>query len=372
MPDSRGDPALDALLHPFTDGALAWPAGAALFIGARAGASLAAIAPRTLQCEQASKPDVDALRRAGFVAEAPVGLRGAIAAGDGDASAAGAAANGSEVDGSLPSLVLLLPPRQRDAARAAIAQAFARVAPGGTVVTAAANDAGARTLESDFAAIAGPPAVRSKYKARVMWATAGAPGADAELAARWAALDAPRPILDGRYTSRPGVFAWDRIDPASALLADALPADLRGRAADLGAGWGFLSDALLQRCAGITALDLFEADAASLALARDNLAAHRERVPLAFHWHDVAAGVPGRYDVIVSNPPFHGIDGRESPALGRAFIAAAAAALAPRGRLWLVANRHLPYEAALAQGFAQVRTVVQQGGFKVVEAVRGG
>lgn len=363
MPDSRGDPALDALLHPFTDGALAWPAGAALFIGARAGASLAAIAPRTLQCEQASKPDVDALRRAGFVANAPVGLRGAVAEGSGDAGDAAASA---------PSLVLLLPPRQRDAARAAIAQAFARVAPGGTVVTAAANDAGARTLESDFTAIAGPPAVRSKHKARVMWATAGAPGADAELAARWAALDAPRAILDGRYTSRPGVFAWDRIDPASALLADALPADLRGRAADLGAGWGFLSDALLQRCAGVTALDLYEADAASLALARGNLAAHRGRVALEFHWHDVAAGVPGRYDVIVSNPPFHGIDGRESPALGRAFIAAAAVALAPRGRLWLVANRHLPYEAALAQGFAQVRTVVQQGGFKVVEAVRGG
>ncbi len=43
------------------------------------------------------------------------------------------------------------------------------------------------------------------------------------------------------FLSRPGVFAWDRIDPASALLAEHLPADLAGRAADLGAGYGFVA-----------------------------------------------------------------------------------------------------------------------------------
>jgi len=36
--------------------------------------------------------------------------------------------------------------------------------------------------------------------------------------------------------------------------------------------------------------------------------------------------------------------------------------------LWLVANRHLPYEAVLDQGFGQVRTVAQEHGFKIVEA----
>ena len=45
-------------------------------------------------------------------------------------------------------------------------------------------------------------------------------------------------------------------------------------------------------------------------------------------------------------------------------------ALLPGGRLWLVANRHLPYEAALGVGFGSVREVAARDGFKVIEAVR--
>ncbi len=195
---------------------------------------------------------------------------------------------------------------------------------------------------------------------------------DSERIRQWALLDAPRPIADGRFLSRPGLFAWDRIDAASALLASCLPTDLAGKGADLGAGFGYLSAEVLARCPGVIAMDLYEAEARALDLARLNLAAPGEPAPsarLAFHWHDVTAGLADRYDFIVSNPPFH--QGRaDQPELGRAFIAAAAAALKPRGRLWLVANRHLPYEAELAQGFTSVRTVREQDGFKVIEAIK--
>ena len=93
-------------------------------------------------------------------------------------------------------------------------------------------------------------------------------------------------------------------------------------------------------------------------------------MPLAFHWHDVTAGLPARYDVIVANPPFHAQGRADRPDIGRAFIAAAADALDPCGRLWLVANRHLPYEAVLDARFAEVRTVAQAQGFKVIAATR--
>ena len=72
-------------------------------------------------------------------------------------------------------------------------------------------------------------------------------------------------------------------------------------------------------------------------------------------------------DFIVSNPPFHE-GGGEDKALGQAFIRAAAAALRKSGTLWLVANRHLPYEAILAESFAKVRLVGEGGGYKVFEA----
>ncbi len=95
---------------------------------------------------------------------------------------------------------------------------------------------------------------------------------------------------------------------------------------------------------------------------------HARELATSVYWHDVTRGLPQRYDAIVSNPPFH--QGRaDLPELGRAFIASAADALLPDGRLLIVANRHLPYEATLDARFAEVRTLTMQEGFKVIEAV---
>jgi 16S rRNA (guanine1207-N2)-methyltransferase len=72
-------------------------------------------------------------------------------------------------------------------------------------------------------------------------------------------------------------------------------------------------------------------------------------------------------DFVVMNPPFHD-GGAEDRALGIAFIEAAARMLAKRGVCWLVANRHLPYEAALAGVFATVTVRAEGGGYKIFEA----
>jgi 16S rRNA (guanine1207-N2)-methyltransferase len=171
--------------------------------------------------------------------------------------------------------------------------------------------------------------------------------------------------------SRPGVFAWDRVDPASELLAAELPSTLRGRAADLGGGFGYLSSELLERCPAITSLHVYEAEARALELAQLNLSRHAARAAIDYRWHDVTTGLTDSYDTIVMNPPFHTGSGAENPGLGRRFIAVAAEALAAGGRLWLVANRHLPYENVLNANFGTVRIVTQRYGFKIVEALRG-
>lgn len=344
MSPSATDYPLATLFWAVELGHLQWPdQGGALLIGARDGWPLHQRDLPGLVCESHFKPDVDALQRSGVV------LRHA--------------------DDVRYPLVLLLPPRQRDQARAELAQALDRVAPGGVLAVCQANDEGARSVAADLGQLAGPLESLSKHHCRVVWTRAHA-AVDAERVAQWRQLDAPRPILDGRFLSRPGLFAWDRIDPASRLLADALPDDLAGAAADLGAGYGYLSARLLERCAGIRRLDLFEANALALPLALHNLAAHAGRVEIAAHWHDVTQGVPGSYEVIVCNPPFHTQRAGERPDIGRRFIAAAADALRPGGQLWLVANRHLPYEGELAQGFASVDCVCQRDGFKVIRARR--
>lgn len=347
------DTTLETLLLPFAAGDLPWPAERPIrFLGARDGWPLRQFPLQSLTCEQPFRPLAATLERAN--------LR--IALPDDDVQTDRSADD---------ALVLVLPPRQREYARALLARALTRATPGGRVIVCAANNEGAKAVQGDLAQLAGAVDVRTKHHARVMWtpplpATAHAPA----LRDAWLQLDAPRPILDGRFVSRPGVFAWDRIDAASALLTEHLPSDFAGRGADLGAGWGYLADALLRRNPRMTAFDLFEADARALALARTNLAGGTHAATLGFHWHDVAAGLPASYDVIVSNPPFHATARDARPDIGRGFIASAADALQPGGRFWLVANRHLPYEQALAARFARVLTHAQRDGFKVIEAVK--
>jgi 16S rRNA (guanine1207-N2)-methyltransferase len=346
MPNSPGsrdaDAALDVLFHPFETNALAWPrAGGALFLRARDGWPLHARPLAGLVCEQSFKPGFDALQHSGMTVHA------------------------EEVNGRFP-LVLVLPPRQRDEARALFARAVTQAGRDGIVVACMHNDEGAKTGQGDLAKLAGPVSVLSKQHCRVFW-TSGQHGVDEALLAQWRTLDAPRAVADGRFVSRPGLFAWDRIDAASALLAAHLPADLAGEGADLGAGTGYLASEVLARCAGVRSLDLYEAEARALELARLNLAAHAH---LGFHWHDVAQGLPRAFDFIVTNPPFHAQGRADRPDIGRRFISAAADALRPRGRLVLVANRHLPYETILDARFATVRTLAVAQGFKVIEAVR--
>jgi 16S rRNA (guanine1207-N2)-methyltransferase len=342
---STADPVLDTLFRPFSEQALILPTEEILFLRARDGAALRGLPLQGLTCEQTYKPDADALQRAGF-----------------------------RIDNSEKSrrysLTLVLPPRQRDEARALLARAISATKAGGRVIACGANDEGAKSHESDLEKLAGPLTTLSKSKCRVFWTGPLGGELNRTLLNEWQALDAPRPICEGRFVSRPGVFAWDRIDVASGLLAKHLPPALAGQAADLGAGFGYLAHELLTRCPGVTSLDLYEAEKRALDLAQTNLTAFAGRVKVGFNWLDVSNGLPHSYDVIVSNPPFHAQRGTDRPDIGRRFITVAAQSLNPGGRLWLVANRHLPYESVLDNNFGTVRIVTQAHGFKIIEAIK--
>ncbi|MBX3727102.1 MAG: class I SAM-dependent methyltransferase [Xanthomonadales bacterium] len=333
-----GDPELAALAHALDSGALPLsdPARVAV-LNARPGSGLPLPGWRLFQDDAA--------------------LAAALQAQGGQVAGTDAVQGGFDC-------AVVLAPRSRDLCRILLARA-ASVSAAGTVVAVAGNQSGAGALQTDLKALAGPPCSLAKHRCKVLWSAPGA-AVDSELRARWAALDAPVRNAEG-WWSRPGLFAWDRVDPGSALLAASLPADLSGSAADLGAGFGFLAGSLLRRCPAIASIDLFESDRRALDPARLNLAACAGGRQARLHWHDVTAGIPGRYDLIVSNPPFHARDRADRPELGQAFIAAAAAALVPGGSLWLVANRHLPYEAILAARFRDVRVVAEEAGYKVLQ-----
>jgi 16S rRNA (guanine1207-N2)-methyltransferase len=195
----------------------------------------------------------------------------------------------------------------------------------------------------------------SKAHGKIYWADGGADFSD------WAKGPTLQP---GGFWTAPGVFSADGVDPASELLAQTLPKVMVGTVADLGAGWGYLSAHILTR--DVKAVHLVEAHDMALQCARHNVTDPRAQ----FHWADATTWTPPELvDAVVMNPPFHA--GRVAdPSLGRAFIAAAARVLKPHGALWMVANRHLPYEEALEHAFVKVVDLDGDARFKLVRAER--
>lgn len=340
------DPALDTLLLPLETGAVDIDPGArVLFLRARAGHALASVKDLDLTCVQSFAPDRDALEVSGLkvAAEAPDGQFDAV---------------------------LVLPTRQRQEARAQLAEAVSRAKEGGVVIACAPNTEGAKTVEKDLSDLLGGVDKLTKSKCRVVWSLVQEDTVDQALLGAWRVLDAPREVLDGAFLSRPGLFAWDRIDPASRLLSGLLPETLKGRGADLGAGFGFLARTVLEKAPKVTAMDLYEAEKRALDLAEENLSAFKGKRAMNGVWCDVTRGIEGPYDFIVSNPPFHQTGKADRADVGQGFIRAAAGGLRPGGELYMVANRHLPYEKTLSDVFADVTQLADEGGYKLIRAVK--
>ena len=259
-------------------------------------------------------------------------------------------------------VVLVLPGKSREETLAWFAMARDHLAPGGTVVVAMPNTAGARRFEKLLAEAAGEVVSLQKHKCRAFHATESDDFKPSVFDA-WRAGLLPQDISETSFVAQAGTFSANRIDPGSAFLAEHLPRTLQGTVADLGAGWGYLSDAILRRCPKVESLDLFEADARAMTCARANLSAHDR--PIRYHWHDVTTGLPEKYDTIVMNPPFH--TGQVTDVdLGFRFLQVAMASLGRDGELFFVANRQLPYEGVLETSGLEWRITAEDKTYKLL------
>ena len=184
--------------------------------------------------------------------------------------------------------------------------------------------------------------------------------------------------LDGLETtlvSKPGIFAWDRLDDGTAALVDAMEIDTRDHVLDLGCGTGLAGLAAARRAADGQVM-LVDADVRAVASARLTLEANgiaNAEVLLS----DCGSAVPSagssqrfnrRFDVVITNPPFHqdvGVDYE----VACQFVRDAAQVLRRGGRLFLVANRFLRYEGRIHETFGNVATAYADNRYHVLTAV---
>lgn len=323
------------LFHPLERGAIPAPHGPVLVLGAGRGFQLpAALDPSQVTLVQPFRPDFLALSGQTVMPAAPEGRFASV---------------------------FVLGGRARARNEALVETALSRLAPGGMLVVAATLADGGDSLARRLVARL-PGAERlSKHHGVVVYATVADP----------ATLANPPTTGPGTgWEIPPGTFSGDGPDPGSRLLLDHLPGDLAGSVADFGAGWGYLAIGLAGRCPSVCHVDLLEADRDALDAARRNWTARTLGPEAGFHWIDLTSeAAPRRYDAVVMNPPFH-VGRASEPELGQAFIAAAARALKPGGRLFLVANRGLPYEAILSRLFADSGELARDATFKVLWAAR--
>lgn len=242
--------------------------------------------------------------------------------------------------------------------RYVLAHALRALVPGGRLTVFAPKDRGGLRLKKELQALGCEVGESARRHNRICVALR--PGSFTALEDAIAA-GAPRQISENGLWTQPGVFSWDRLDAGTNALLQVLP-PFSGVGADLGSGIGLLALNVLAS-PKVTKLTLVELDHRAVEVSRRNVTDPRAEIA----WADARQTGLKDLDFIVSNPPFHE-GGGEDKALGQAFIRAAAEALRKGGALWIVANRHLPYEAILGESFAKVRLVGEGGGYKVFEA----
>jgi 16S rRNA (guanine1207-N2)-methyltransferase len=173
-------------------------------------------------------------------------------------------------------------------------------------------------------------------------------------------------IHDPLASLLPFVFADGKLDEGTRLLLDALEVFPDDTALDIGCGAGFLG----LHIAGIAVqghVTMVDVSLATVAVAQRRITESGLTNIKVLPSDGAQAVLQERFDLVVTNPPFHQ-GGIQTTAIAERFIREAARVLRPRGRFYLVANRFLKYEPTLRTYFKQLAEVEGNTRYKVLLA----
>lgn len=166
----------------------------------------------------------------------------------------------------------------------------------------------------------------------------------------------------------PGVFSQDHLDVGTAQLLPYLSEVKSGTTLDFGCGAGVISAVLAKQDSTrkITAVDIdaFALRSTELTFAENQLSEQLTTLAIT----DIQ-DIQDKFDVVVSNPPFHqGI--KTHYQASENLCQFAKQRLRPQGELWIVANRFLNYPALIETEFGHCVLKDDSKGFKILYANR--
>ncbi|WP_392563866.1 16S rRNA (guanine(1207)-N(2))-methyltransferase RsmC [Orbus wheelerorum] len=185
-----------------------------------------------------------------------------------------------------------------------------------------------------------------------------------ELDEWWSQYDLQLDDMTLLVSTLPGVFSYKTLDAGSDLLLNALAQQtdlIKGRVLDIGCGCGVLS---LFAAKINPAIELISTDVSAPALFATSKNLKDNLINADVIASDVFSNVEGRFDLIISNPPFH--DGKETNYnAAETLIRESKNHLKINGKLCIVANSFLPYPKLLAEQFKHVDVIAHTTKFKV-------
>jgi 16S rRNA (guanine1207-N2)-methyltransferase len=164
------------------------------------------------------------------------------------------------------------------------------------------------------------------------------------------------------------VFASGKLDEGTQLLLEALEVHRTDEALDIGCGAGFIGTFIAER-ASKGMVTMVDASLAAVDAAR-TMIEQRGLTNIKVLASDGAQAVLSqKFDLVVTNPPFH-LGGVQTTEIAARFIREAAQVLRPRGRFYLVANRFLKYEPVMRACFKTVEEVRGNARYKVLRCTQ--
>lgn len=161
----------------------------------------------------------------------------------------------------------------------------------------------------------------------------------------------------------PAVFSSAELDSGTSLLLSTFQAQdkLSGKVLDLGCGAGVIGCSLK---AQFPQIDLMMSDIHAMALVSAERTLAENQLGGKVIASDVFSEIDGKFELIVSNPPFHdGIDTAYTAV--EQLISQAKRHLVRGGELRIVANAFLPYPELLDRAFGQHQVLAKTAKFKV-------